>query len=469
MDEIHVPDDNSIEGLISFSEKVLHFQSQTDMEFDMAILFPTLKYSEFEDYWFLNIIDQILQIPKKSQKLVFKLISLANLHYYNLFDVLNNRYKASSGYEEKKKEMKTSLGRFYSENDDFELWKANLQQKDFTIKPDPIMQFILDKASIQPTDNSRFDGYRLDEFFSQLGIQEHILINNTTLSEMLTTWETHQSRGVPGYFKKQANEPFATKEEFIQIISSSRIEYDGKDVTDDIIDVLNTDSINEVKRLLLKISKVVHDSGIYSVAFMYYLLMDKDNSEIQYEAIKWWVDESSYYATEICDAFTEKINSIGLKNVEDLKILRLVHICLLMMRDSYSTQLEKYIDIYSREFITTYHCKIISNRFYPLRGHMYGDKAVTKLNLFEDIKATSIRLLEFEKTILPDFEEFVLSKWTDIASMNEDTQHTVTDLIGMFSSTKVDSVLEQLQQSEYPMVQYLNGAPNENGHTKNDI
>ena len=158
-----------------------------------------------------------------------------------------------------------------------------------------------------------------------------------------------------------------------------------------------------------------------------------------------------------------------MKNVEDLKIVRSVHYYLREMIESYSTQLETYIDIYNREFITAYHCPIISNRFYPLRGHIYGDKTVTKINLYEDIKATSIRLLEFENAILPDFEEFVLSKWADIASMDEDTQDAITDLIGRFSTTKVDSVLKQLQQSNYPMVQYFSGAPNENGHTKNDI
>ena len=292
MDDIHVPGDNSIEGLISFSEKVLHFESETDMKLDMAMFFPTLKHSELEESWFLSITDQILQIPKKSQKIVFKLISLANHHYYNLFEVLDNRYRASSEYEEKKKQVKKSPGRFYSEIDDFGIWKANLQQKDFTIKPNPVLQLILTNASIQRTDNSRFDGYRLDEFFSQLGVQGQVLINNTTMRKMLKTWKMHQLYGVPAYFKKQAKEPFATKEEFTQIISSSRIEYDGIDVTDDIIDVLNADSIKEIKRLLLKISKVVHDSGIYSIAFMYHLLMDKDNPEIQYEVLKWWTDES---------------------------------------------------------------------------------------------------------------------------------------------------------------------------------
>ena len=92
-----------------------------------------------------------------------------------------------------------------------------------------------------------------------------------------------------------------------------------------------------------------------------------------------------------------------------------------------------------------------------------------KINLIEDINNTTTRLLELEKSILPDFEEFVLSTWTDIASMDEGAQMTIADLIGRFSSSKVNSVLKQLQQSDYPLVQFESGAPNKNGHTKNDI
>ena len=90
MDNGHVPSDHSIETLLNFSKEVLQFQSQADMEQTMNQFFPTLKHSELDESWFLKMLDQILQIPKESQKIVFKLISLADLHYYNLFDVLEN-------------------------------------------------------------------------------------------------------------------------------------------------------------------------------------------------------------------------------------------------------------------------------------------------------------------------------------------------------------------------------------------
>ena len=469
MDNGHVPSDHSIETLLNFSKKVLQFQSQADMEQTMNQFFPTLKHSELDESWFLKVLDQILQIPKESQKIVFKLISLADVHYYNLFDVLENRYRASSEYEEMKKQMKKTPGRFYTEIDDFEMWKANIQQKDFTTRPNPTLQFILNNVSIKLTDNSRFEGYRYDEFFSQLGVQSHVLINNTTMKEMLNIWETHQIRTSPPYVKINVKQPYATKEEFIQIISKIRVEYYGKDVTDDIIEILGVDSIDEIKRLLRKITKVIHDSGIYSVAFMYYLLLDKVNPEIQNEVLRWWDGEAEWYRVEIRDALTEKILAIGIENVENIEMVRSIHSHVKQTIEEYYLVLEWYFDIYNRAFINAYHCEVVSDQFYPHLNHWHGDKEVTKINLIEDINNTTTRLLELEKSILPDFEEFVLSTWTDIASMDEGAQMTIADLIGRFSSSKVNSVLKQLQQSDYSLVQFESGAPNKNGHTKNDI
>jgi len=469
MENGHVPSDYSIETLLNFSKKILQFQSQADMEQNMNQFFPTLKHSELDESWFLKMLDQILQIPKESQKIVFKLISLADLHYYNLFDVLENRYRASSEYEEIKKQMKKTPGRFYTEMDDFEMWKANIQQKDFTTRPNRTLQFILNNVSIKPTDNSQFEGYRFHEFFSQLGVQSHVLINNTTMKEMLNTWETHQIRTLPPYFKIQVNHPYATKEEFIQTISRTRVEYYDKDVTDDIIEILNIDSIDEIKKLLRKITNVVHDSGLYSVAFMYYLLLDKDNPEIQNEVLRWWDGEAEWYRVGIRDALTEKILAIGIENVENIEMVRSIHSHVKQTIENYHLVLENYFDIYNRAFINAYHCGIVSDQFYPHLNHWYGDKEVTKMNLIEDINNTTTRLFELEKSIFPDFEEFVLSTWTDIASKDEGALLSIADLLGSFSSSKVNSVLKQLQQSDYPFVQFLSGAPNNNGHTKNDF
>jgi len=478
MDIHYSPNNNTTEDLINFAKKVFDYKSNEFVEVDLESLFPTFKYDALDDFWLLNLLDKIPEISDDKQKIAYKLLELANIHYYNLFDVLERRYAPHSEYNEKRKEFMISP--FFGDVDLFALWSADLKKEDYKINPNPILSLIMDNASIMRTDNSDYSGYRREEFFQQLGVQTRVLISNSTLDKMLQVWESHQTTSVPPYSHKSAPPYFhkegsniASKNEFIEIISGKKGDYlsevGGIDVRATLIEALNTDSIGDVKKSTKKIYDLLGDYGDDSYGYLLYTLLNHENKEIQLEAMKYVYYGLEWFGVGNKAMLMKRVIELGLQNSKNIKVLHDVYSFLYALRDDYKKNLEFDIDIYNQYYQREYYCENTQINFYPLRGNSYGDKEVTKDNLLIDINSTSLSLLEMKNTTLPNWERFVLSNLGDVLSLDKDTQLLVANLVGSFASADVSSVLKKLQQSPHPIVQFQSGKNNQNGRNKENL
>ena len=154
----YTPDDDSVDGLIGFSSNMLNFQTNyNSVEVDISKFFPTLTRDKLNESWLFSITNQLLELPEEKQKIVFKLLDFASGYYYNLFDILNSKYKPFSEYRQKCSEIMfpDQSGPFLLRTDagEYNLWKANLSESDYEIIPNEVMELLLKNTSIKPTDN----------------------------------------------------------------------------------------------------------------------------------------------------------------------------------------------------------------------------------------------------------------------------------------------------------------------------
>jgi hypothetical protein len=475
----YTPDDDSVDGLIGFSSNMLNFQTNyNSVEVDMSKFFPTLTRDKLNESWLFSITNQLLELPEEKQKIVFKLLDFASGYYYNLFDILNSKYKPFSEYRQKCSEIMfpDQSGPFLLRTDagEYNLWKANLSESDYEIIPNEVMELLLKNTSIKPTDNSRFKGKRIEEFFEQLGTKTSVLISNSDLEEMIQQWDSSQ-RGISRCYSM--HDPIDLENLNLQSFAQQITEYvvegwvEGVDLSETMLTALNTDSFDLFKESMSKIQAGFEDSGDERYTALFYFRLDDENVDIKLYCLKQLLIEQEYINTENLDIlFTSKIISIGKDYSGNLEIIRDVSQFLNDLNDKYSNLLELYLDIYYTQFRHEYYDLITQTHFYPLRNNIYGDvEGCTEENLCRDLNRITSRKIELEEKIISEWNAFMLPEIINNVYSDRESKILAIQIAKEFSSPEVEVFLSKMQRSNDPEIQFWAGKRNQTGLSKNNI